>query len=117
MPRRRSRQGSPPPARACAASASLLVLSELVGWEARPVSKAEGGSSRRRPPPPICDDPKRLRRLLAVGLVATAAILAHLGDLDLEAIEILGRVPGRLGLAGELGELGGEISLGLPNRG
>src|SRR3984893_16640661 len=66
---------------------------------------------------PICDDPRRLRGLLAVGLVTPAAILAHLGDLDLEAVEVLGRGPGRLGLAGKLREPGGEIGLVLPNRG
>src|SRR5262245_47995043 len=66
---------------------------------------------------PDCDDPKRLRRLLAVGLVTTAAILAHLGDLDLEAVEVLDCGPGRLGVAGELGEPGGEIGLVLPNHG
>jgi hypothetical protein len=49
--------------------------------------------------------------------VTTAAILAHLGNLDLEAVEVLGRGPGRLGVAGKLGELGGEIRLVLPNRG
>src|ERR1700719_1799513 len=66
--------------------------------------------------PPICDDPRRLRRLLAVGLMATAAILAHLGNLNLEAVEILGCVHGRLGLAGKLGEPGVEIGFVFPDR-
>src|SRR5262249_5768207 len=68
-------------------------------------------------PAPDCDNHKRrLRRLLAVGLMTTTAILAHLGDLNLEAVEVLGCVPGRLGLGGKLGEPGGEIGLVLPNR-
>src|SRR5262249_45348627 len=78
--------------------------------------------SRGRPVAPTaapdCDNHKRrLSRLLAVGLMTTTAILAHLGDLNLEAVEVLGCVPGRLGLGGKLGEPGGEIGLVLPNRG
>src|SRR5262249_19821128 len=48
--------------------------------------------------------------------MATAAILAHLGDLNLEAVEILGGVHGGLGIAGKLGEPGGEIGPVFPNR-
>src|SRR5262249_7034203 len=76
--------------------------------------------SRGRPVAPTAaldgDDCKRLRGLLAVGLVTAAAILAHLGDLNLEAVEILGCADGGLGIAGKLGELGREIGLVFPNR-
>src|SRR5215510_4315762 len=49
--------------------------------------------------------------------MTTTAILAHLGNLNLEAVEVLGCVPGRLGLARKLGEPGREIGLVLPNHG
>src|SRR5262249_55868674 len=90
------------------------VRSELVDCAARPAAQGRVGLSAPAPAPD-CHDRNRLRRLFAVGLMAAAAILAHLGDLDLEAVEVLGRGLGRLGVAGELGELGGKIGLVLPN--
>src|SRR5262249_30748406 len=79
-------------------------------------TKTRGGPAAPRPPPDCDNRKRRLCRLLAVGLMTTAAILAHLGNLNLEAVEVLGCVPGRLGLGGKLGEPGGEIGLVLPNR-
>src|ERR1700745_135052 len=116
MLRRRSPQGSPLASQACAASATLSGPIRVRRLQKRAAHESRG---RLVAPTaaPDCDDPKRSRRLLAVGLVTPAAILAHLGDLDLEAVEVLGRGPGRLGLAGKLGEPGGEIGLVLPNRG
>src|SRR5262245_17685730 len=98
MPQRRSPRAAPPRLRACAASAPCSGSINVVGHvaERRPTVKGEGGPSRRRPPP--SNDHKRLLRLLAVGLMTTTAILAHLGDLNLEAVEVLGCIPGRLGL-------------------
>src|SRR5262245_66603052 len=58
---------------------------------------------------------ERLGRTLAVGLMASAAILADLGDLNLEAVEILGCVQGGLGLAGKLGQSRIEIGLVFPD--
>src|SRR5215471_19846593 len=117
MPQPRSPRAAPPPSRACAASARF---SDSIRY--RPTYRGAPAchQSRGRPVAPTAapdgDDPKRLRRLLAVGPMTTAAILAHLGDLDLEAVEVLGCVHGGLGVAGKLGEPGGEIGLVFPNR-
>src|SRR5262245_38621110 len=53
---------------------------------------------------------------LAVGLVTSAAVLLHLGELRLERVEILRGGLGRLGFVGELRQLGVEIGLVLPDR-
>src|SRR6185295_13020450 len=59
---------------------------------------------------------KCLGRPFAVSLMASAAILAHLGDLNLEGVQVLCRVARCLGIAGKLGELGVEITLVFPDR-
>src|SRR6516225_7981716 len=101
MLRRRSPRGSPPASRACAASGALFRF-DLSSSVAKRRLPAKPGAARRAPmAAPDCHDRKRLRRLFAVGLMTAAAILAHLGDLDLEAVEVRGRGRRRLGIAGE----------------
>src|SRR5260221_3654649 len=55
-------------------------------------------------------------RLLAIGVVAAAAILADLSHRCLEAVEILHAGILRLGVGTELGELGFKVRPVLPNR-
>src|SRR5205823_3152511 len=60
---------------------------------------------------------KRLRCPLAVGSMAPDAILAHFGQLNLEAVEVVDCADRRLRVARELGEPRREVGLVLPNRG
>src|SRR5262245_66354007 len=109
MPQRRSPRAAPPRSRACAASAPC---SGSIRY--RPAYRGAPAAIKRAAR--RADGRPRLQRSQTttmtsscVGLMTTAAILAHLGNLNLEAVEILGCVPGRLGLGGKLGEPGGEI--------
>src|SRR5262249_15823897 len=69
-----------------------------------------------RPPARPSMYAERLRRPLAVGSMAPDAILAHFGQLNLEAVEVLDCLSRHLRDAGELGEPRSEIGLVLPNR-
>src|SRR4051794_24221621 len=65
----------------------------------------------RRADPPVND----LRLLLAVVVVAAAAAFAGFAGLRLEAVGVGHLALGRLGVGAELGELGFEVGLGLPD--
>src|SRR5215831_16177916 len=117
MPQRRSPRAAPPRSRACAASAPCSGSIQQRSTCCRaPVHQNRRAARRCDGRPSIVARDRRSGGSLAVGLMATAAILAHLGDLNLEAVEILGGVHGGLGIAGKLGEPGGEIGLVFPNR-
>src|SRR5499426_3505156 len=58
---------------------------------------------------------RRSALTLAIGLVTATAVLLHLGELRLEAVEVRDLPLRRLGLVGELGQPGLEVGLVLPD--
>src|SRR6266436_4262958 len=96
-------------------TASITTLRSIKGN----VPARRAAANRKGPPgrPSIAMRAKRLRRPFAVGSMAPDAILAHLGQLNLEALEILGCLDRRLRVAGELGEPRREIGLVLQTAG